>query len=556
VTFGVRKLLRRRSLFAVTEQVVARMRDGLAVHDGHGRLVAWNPAAESITGWNAAQAASTFTATIPEGLVDLGDGRWVEVRRTVASSSGKPVTVTLFSDARQQVALREAYADLEHVATTDPLTGLPNRLLAEDRLRMSLAIARRDNRPVALLYVDLDRFKVVNDTFGHGAGDDVLREVATRLRVTVRESDTAARVGGDEFIVILHRIGHADDAQRVGEAVLAAVARPFQVGEQEVRLGASVGVALFPEHGDDATGLMQAADLAMYTAKAAGGRAFRSYVPALSAERRDRMLLAAELRNALANDQLELHYQPQIDIDTGRVIGLEALVRWRHPERGLVPPGRFLPVAEDHGVIVDIDRWVATTACEQMRAWDTAGVAVPMVSINLSARSFANEDVAALVTGALDATGVHPSRLEVEVTEQVVASQDGIEEKIRDLKGLGVDIAIDDFGTGYSALANIKRFPVDTIKLDRAFVVDVTGQPKQTDIAVLRSIVTMAGDLGLRCIAEGVETVAQRRVLRFLRCHLVQGFLYGAAMPADELETLLTGPVRARPDLVGSVNAG
>ena len=516
------------------------MRDGLAVHDGAGHLVAWNPAAAAITGWSMEEVGDRFPAGLPEGLVDLGAGRWVDVRHTQVQHEGEPLQVTLFADARQEVALREAYARLNDLVTTDPLTGLPNRVLAEDRLRLSVSLATRDRRAVGVLFVDLDRFKLINDTLGHRSGDDVLREVARRLRRSIRDSDTAARVGGDEFVVILHTLAHIEDADHVAGELLRQLEVPFVLGGHEVYIAASVGIAVFPEHGNDPVSLLQAADLAMYRAKRDGGNMFRTYTPALAELTRDRLMLATELHRALHGNELEVHYQPQIDIDTGSVVGLEALVRWRHPERGLVPPDRFLPVAEETGAIVDIDRFVLRTACAQMQQWRRGGVPVPMVSVNVSARTLASNEVATMVSDALGASHLAPDRLEIEVSEHVVADAEGdVERKLADLRDLGVQIAIDDFGTGYSSLGHLKRFPLDTIKLDRSFVADVTGQPRASDIAVLRAVVTMAGDLGLRCVAEGVETVAQRKVLRYLRCHLVQGFLYGRPVPASDLPWLI-----------------
>jgi diguanylate cyclase (GGDEF)-like protein len=528
--------VRTRSLFAVTEQVVEQMREGVAVHDRAGRLVAWNPAAVAITGWPMEEAVDRFPPRLPEGMIDLGGGRWVDVRHAHVPHDGAALLVTLFADARQEVALREACTRLDDLATSDPLTGLPNRVLAEDRLRLSVSLAVRDRRPVGVLFVDLDRFKLVNDTLGHRAGDDVLREVARRLRRGIRDSDTAARVGGDEFIVILHTLAREEDAEHVARELTRQLEAPFVLGGREVYVAASVGVAVFPDHGDDPVSLLQAADLAMYRAKRDGGNTYRAYTPALAEMTRDRLMLSTELHRALRTNELEVHYQPQIDIDTGRIVGLEALVRWRHPERGLMPPDRFLPVAEETGSIVEVDRFVLRTACAQMAQWWRAGVRVPMVSVNLSARTLAGDGVTTMVSEALVDAALPADRLEIEVSEHVVADSEGdVERKLGDLRDLGVQIAIDDFGTGYSSLGHLKRFPLDTIKLDRSFVADVTGQPRASDIAVLRAVVTMAGDLGLRCVAEGVETAAQRKVLRYLRCHLVQGYLYGEPVPAAEL---------------------
>jgi diguanylate cyclase (GGDEF)-like protein len=547
VGFIRRQRVSPRSLIAVTDQVVAQMRDGLAVHDEDGNLMLWNPAAETITGWSIDEAERRFVASLPEGLVDVGGGCWVDIRHTPVEMDGHPMQVTLFADARHQVALSEAYTRLNDLVTADPLTGLPNRVHAEDRLALSVSLATRDERPIGLLLVDLDRFKLINESLGHRAGDTVLEEVARRLRAAIREGDTAARVGGDEFVVILHTIDASWNADRTATNILEQLAVPFRVGDHEVYVSASIGVATFPAHGESSIALMQAADLAMHRAKADGGNASRTYEATMTAMTTDRLLLGAELHRAIARNEFEVFYQPQIDIDQGTVVGVEALVRWHHPDLGLLPPGRFLPVAEEDGAIVAIDRFVLSTACAQLLAWQTAGLPVPMVSVNLSARTVALTDMTEIVSNALDVTGLSPQCLEIEVSEHVVADAEGdVERKLGELRTMGVQLAIDDFGTGYSSLGHLKRFPLDTIKLDRSFVADVTGQPRASDIAVLRAVVTMAGDLGLRCVAEGVETIAQRKVLRYLRCHLVQGFLYCRAVPAIELSEMVE---RAFPSL-------
>jgi diguanylate cyclase (GGDEF)-like protein len=524
--------------------VVEAMRDGLAIHDDAGRLVAWNPAAESITGWHRDEAEDRFPASLADGLAELGEGRWVEVRHFPLLRRGRTYRATLFTDARHQVALREAYARLNQLVTSDALTGLPNRLLADDRLKLSVSLAQRDSRPIAVLFVDLDRFKLTNDTLGHQAGDELLQQVAARLRSAIRESDTVARIGGDEFLVILHALSQPGDAERVSASILNALSRGFRIGEHDVFVGGSIGIAIFPEHGTDAASLVSHADLAMYRAKAEGGNTFRLYAPVMGEHSRERLLIGGDLHRALERHELVVHYQPQIDIDSGMVVGAEALVRWQHPQRGLVPPGMFLSVAEEDGSIIDIDRWVLQTACEQTSRWDELGLHLPMVAVNLSARTMAQADVVAMVAEALATTHLAADRLELEVSEHVVADADGaVDRTLSGLKDLGVQLAIDDFGIGYSSLGHLKRFPIDAIKLDRSFVVDVTGQPGPTDIAVLRAVVSMASELRLRCIAEGVETVSQRRMLKFLQCHLVQGHLYSKAVSADDFALRMPGPV-------------
>jgi diguanylate cyclase (GGDEF)-like protein len=513
-----------------------QVRDGVGVVDEHGVLVGWSDPAAELTGWSTETAARRIGG-LHEGLTDLGDDRWIDVRWSDLPDGRRAAVLT---DARHQVALREAHARLNEVSTTDPLTSLPNRVLAEDRLRLSVALARRDRRRIAVLFVDLDRFKLVNDTLGHHVGDELLKQVAARLRSSVRESDTVARVGGDEFVVLLHSMDGPDTAEVIGRSILAGMGRSFALGEHEVYLACSVGLAVFPDHGETPAALLQHADLAMFRAKAEGGNSMRPYAPVMSELTRERVAISAELHRALERDELELRYQPQVDLASGALAGVEALVRWRHPDRGLLSPDRFLSVAEEDGSIVDIDRWVLNTACRQGRAWLDEGHDIPMLAVNLSARTLCSSDVVGMVAEALAVSGLPASLLELEVSEHVVAGSVGeVEPKLADLKALGVQLAIDDFGTGYSSLGYLKRFPLDTIKLDRSFVSDVTDQPDRADIAILRAVVAMAGDLGLRCVAEGVETQGQRSLLGILDCGVVQGYLYSKPLPAAEFEAAL-----------------
>ena len=418
------------------------MRDGLAIHDDRGALVVWNKAAADITGWDQERASQLMPADLTDGLVDVGDGTWVEVKRVPMDSGGRPVIATLFTDARHQVSLRDAYARLNELVTTDALTGLPNRLLADDRLRLSVALAERDGRSVALLYLDLDRFKLINDTLGHQTGDALLKQVAERLKSSVRESDTAARVGGDEFIVILHTVTHPEDTTTVAMKIIDTMRPRFVVEGHEIYLGCSVGIALFPDHGPDTDALLRHADVAMYRAKADGGNSYRLYAPVMAESNRGRLQLAADLRRALDRSELEVHYQPQIDIDDGSLVAAEALVRWRHPERGLITPDRFLPMAEDDGSIVDIDAHVLSAACQQVVEWEDAGMYLPMVSVNFSARTLATGTVVPMVHGILERFGLAANRLEVEVSEHVVADQaTEASAQLEELRALGVKVA-------------------------------------------------------------------------------------------------------------------
>ena len=455
----------------ISAELFERMQDGVALYDSHDQLVGWNQAAAAITGWKVDVAASQLDPDQQDGLAELSPGRWVDLRRVTFQHAAEDYVALLFSDARTHVALQAAYTKLNDLATTDPLTGLPNRLLAQDRLRLALAMARREERCVAVLFIDLDRFKAANDTMGHHVGDRVLREVADRLGRAVRESDTAARVGGDEFMVILHALADEGGAVRVAESILEALGRPIIVDGRTVPIGCSIGIALAPRHGDDPETLIRHADVAMYRAKASGGHTLCVYRPGMSDLSQDRLELTMDLAGALERDELEVHYQPQTDSDTGAVVGAEALVRWRHPRLGVIPPGGFLPLAEGNSIIEDIDRWVLRTACHQVARWRESGLVLPLVSVNLSSRSMVHLDVAVMVAEALDQSGLPPACLEVEVSETtLVAHRLEATRSVGSIKDLGVRIAVDDFGATTSSLGSLMRLPLDTLKLDRSFV--------------------------------------------------------------------------------------
>ncbi len=530
----------------ISAELFERMHDGVALYDSRSRLVGWNQAAATISGWQHDEASTRLDPQQRDGLAELSPGRWVDLRRITFQHGEEHYVGLLFSDARTHVALQAAYAKLNQLATTDPLTGLPNRLLAQDRLRLSLAMARRDDRCVAVLFIDLDRFKAANDTMGHHVGDRVLKEVADRLSRVVRESDTAARVGGDEFMVILHTLADESGAVRVAESILEALSVPIVIDGRTVPIGSSIGIALAPRHGDDPETLIRHADLAMYRAKASGGHTVRVYWPGMSDLSQDRLELTMDLAGALERDELEVHYQPQTDADTGMVVGAEALVRWRHPRAGLIPPDAFLPLAEENGTIEDIDRWVLRTACRQAAQWREEGLQLPLLSVNLSTRSVVHANAAAMVADALESSGLPAACLEVEVSETtLVAHRVEASRSVARIKDLGVRIAVDHFGATSSSLGSLTRLPLDTLKLDRSFVVDAIDNPEPADMAVLRAIVQMTEDLQVRCVAEGVELPAQLKFLRFLRCHVMQGFLYSRPLPANDMEALLTPLVGA-----------
>jgi len=427
--------------------------------------------------------------------------------------------------------------ELEHQATHDALTGLANRSLLADRLEQALVYARRSGRPLAVLLLDLDRFKHVNDTLGHSTGDALVRAIGARLTAAVRDGDTVARLGGDEFVVVLTGLARADDVAAVAHKLLRAAAAPVEVNGRELRASASIGVALFPQDAADAESLLAHADAAMYAAKEQGGACFRYFVPELNRRAVRRLALEAGLRRALERGELRLHYQPQTDI-AGTFIGVEALLRWQHPDLGLVPPADFIPLAEETGLIEPIGDWVLRTACRDVQAWEAAGLPALNVAVNISPRQFRSGDLAVRLRAILAERGFDPGRLELELTESAVMHDAAAAARVlAEVKALGVRIALDDFGTGYSSLAALKRFPIDTLKIDRSFVADLPGDAE--DAAITGTVIAMGHALGLAVLAEGVETQAQLDFLCRAGCDALQGYLLARPLPPAELAGLL-----------------
>jgi len=437
---------------------------------------------------------------------------------------------------------RKRIADeLVQMATFDNLTGLPNRNLLKDRIGQALVFARRQQRQVAVIFIDLDRFKNVNDTLGHDIGDHLLAVVAHRLRDCLREGDTVARIGGDEFVVVLPDVGEESDWRGVADKILAALRVPCQVNAHELFVTGSLGISVYPRDGDDCQTLLKHADIAMYRAKEEGHNDYRHYTKDMDTHMHQRLTLEGQLRRALERNEFVLHYQPQVNT-SGRIVGLEALVRWQNPELGLVSPALFIPMAEETGLIVPIGAWVLHTAGAQNRAWQDAGIAPLRVAVNLSALQFRQQDVVRLVADTLAATGLDGRYLDIELTESMLMHDpEQIDATLQRLKTLNVRIALDDFGTGYSSLAYLKRFPIDEIKIDKSFVGDLSSNAE--DAAIIRAIMGIARNLGLSVVAEGVETVEQLNFLQSLDCDRIQGFLFSRPVPAAEIPALLlAGP--------------
>ena len=431
----------------------------------------------------------------------------------------------------------------QQLASLDSLTGMPNRNMFIAELELALGRARRNGGTFALCLIDLDRFKTVNESMGHAAGDMLLTTIGARLRALLRESDLVARLGGDEFVALLEGPTDAASLSAVARKMLAAVGEPVTLDSRKHWLTASCGIACFPADGDDAEALLKSADAAMYQAKAEGKDTFRFYTPALAAQTTQLFALEADLRHATERDELVLHYQPKIDLATGRLRGVEALVRWQHPARGLLPPGEFIGLAEDSGLIVPIGRWVLAAACRQMRAWTEAGLDAPRCAVNLSARQFGCESLLDDVRRSLQQCGLAADSLELEITESVLmADPERANRTLQELHALGVHISIDDFGTGYSSLAYLKRLPAHTVKLDRSFV---SGLPAdRDDAAITQAVIALSHSLAKQVVAEGVETDAQLDFLRRLGCDQAQGYLIGRPMPAEQLAQRLQQRLR------------
>ena len=415
------------------------------------------------------------------------------------------------------------------------MTELPNRLLLRDRMAQAMAQATRLKSRVALMFLDLDRFKKINDSLGHPVGDALLKAIVERLKSCVRESDTISRQGGDEFIIVLNDVRDSDAVSRVADKIHQRMGQPFSIGEHSLSSSFSMGVALFPDDGEDFDILMQKADTAMYHAKESGRNSHRFFTEQMNLQVVEHMNLETQLRRALENNEFVLHYQPQLDLQERTIVGVEALVRWNSPDNGLVPPGKFIPVAEDSGLIVQIGAWVLREACRQARAWQDAGLPPFVMAVNLSAIQFKRLDLVNTVINALVLSDLDSQWLELELTESILLQDaEATLDTVHRLKALGVKLSVDDFGTGYSSLAYLKRFAVDKLKIDQSFVRDLVTDPD--DAAIVRAIIQMAHSLKLKTIAEGVETEELCNLLQLFRCDEIQGYWLARPMPAQELE--------------------
>jgi len=430
---------------------------------------------------------------------------------------------------------KQAEENIQQLAYYDNLTGLPNRMLLQDRLLQVLSQTRRDERKAAVLFLDLDRFKTVNDTLGHAIGDELLKQVAQRLKVNIRDADTVARQGGDEFVIVLNSIESGRQAAQVASKVISALAHPFQVQGQSIFTGTSVGIALFPDDGLDAGTLLKHADMAMYLAKESGRGKFKFFSQELNDRMRERAQMEAALRQAITENQLFLQYQPQFNVKERRLTGLEAFVRWNHPEHGVLLPGRFIPLAEETGLIVPLGEWVLKTACSQAAGWQTAGKPPVMVSVNLSTRQFQHPDLLELVARSLITAGLPPHCLDLDIKEQTLLdTTDALTGTLQELKWQGVQLTIDDFGTGFSSLSYLRRIPVNRLKIDRSFIQNLHTNREDTDVA--EAIISVGQRLKLQVVAEGVEHAEQLQFLHDRGCEEMQGNYFSCPLAPLELK--------------------
>ncbi len=537
--------------------------EGIMICDDKKRITAVNKGFTTITGYGEDEAigrtpeilssgknSAEFYVTMWQSIVQEGGWRgelWN--RRKNGEIYPQWLTITAVRDPEQQIThyvavfadiseAKESQQRLHQLVNHDPLTGLPNRRLLNELLGRAVRHSERKHQNIGLLFIDLDRFKTVNDTLGHHAGDTLLSIVTQRLNAVVRECDTVARLGGDEFIVMMDSLNQPEDAAIVARKVIASLQESFIINGKEVFIGASIGISIFPKDGNTANDLIRAADIAMYQAKHEGRNDFRFYSRRLGETVHERMTLDTLLRRALERNELVVHYQPQVSLVTGKIIGFEALVRWQHPDHGMISPGKFIPLAEETGLIIPIGEWVLRTATSDLLQFERAGYSLGQVSVNVSAAQIHRSHFDSTVYGVLVETGCAPEKLELEITESAIMNNvESVAEVCQKLKDMGVGLALDDFGTGYSSLSYLKRFPLDKLKIDQSFVREL---PHDTDdMAISSAIIGLGHNLGLTVIAEGVESIEQERFLRERGCEEAQGYLYGRPMPFSDLLELI-----------------
>jgi len=541
-------------------QILDQIHESVLTMDQSGFITSWNKGAERLFGYTSVEAVgqnilflyADEDLSMPDAFLEQG-GRLMEVRRKKksgevfwASLSLSPLSdphgrasglIAYLTDITER---KQAEERIHHLAYYDALTGLPNRTLFTKLVDQALTVAQRSKAHGCILFIDLNRFKLINDTLGRAVGDELLTEVARRFRGVLRDQDVVARLSGDEFAVGLFDIGQHFEASRVAHKLLSTLTAPFMIANHDLRVGGSIGISVYPQDGGDAETLLRLADIAMYRAKqgaAADGDPVAFYSQDMNQGMQERMRIESGLRNALGNGQLLLHYQPKFEIGTGEIIGAEALVRWCHPERGLVPPAEFIPLAEATGLVVQVGEWVLEAACAQAQAWKERGLPPIRLAVNVSAREFTSA-LPGRVRETLERYGLEPSWLELEITESTLMHNiDRVIGIMDRITAMGVTLSLDDFGTGYSSLSYLKRFPIDTLKIDRSFTTGLPGDAN--DCAIASTIISIARQLNHKVIAEGVETPEQLAFLQHAGCDEVQGYLFSRPLPAEEFEVAL-----------------
>lgn len=553
--------------------------DAIACTDAEGGIITWNPAAEAFFGWDHDDVFGMHLSDLFEDGALAGElaraeaflaGRdnqyhgeleTISAKRQDGGSFLAALTLTgwaspngrfVIAFIRDVSAQRLSEERIRFLAHHDPLTELPNRTLFNDRLSQAMALARRNGGRVALMLLDLDNFKDINDTLGHGVGDELLQTVADRLNDHRRDTDTVARLGGDEFAIVLPQFRSASDTLTYAKRIIEIVGEPMTIQGHEVQVGTSIGVALFPDDGQDIEHMVSHADMAMYQAKADGRNTFRLFAEQMNAEVKDRKQMLTDMREALDSNGFQLAFQPQVRIAEDAVVGSEALLRWHHTERGHVSPARFIPVAEQGGLIVDLGEWVIRAACEQIAAFDAVGMPPLKIAVNISSVQFRRGNLVDSTREILEQTGASPDRLEFEITESVVMTDvDKAIQTMQELDALGIRLSMDDFGTGYSSLSYLRQFPIQKIKIDKSFVQDI--EIEENSMEIVNAIIGLSRSLNITVVAEGVETEGQLAKLREAGCELVQGFYFGRPMAAPDFESWM-GDWRSKPTLITSTS--
>jgi diguanylate cyclase (GGDEF)-like protein/PAS domain S-box-containing protein len=576
LSHSIERKIMEEALFAEKERAQVTLNcigDGVICTDVSGAITFLNAIAQKLTGWTWSEAegrpltevfevldavskelgsippGTTRTVELPSSRVLIRrDGFVIPIEESIAPIHDRLGDATgavfVFRDVS---AARAMSLQMTHLAEHDYLTGLPNRKLLNERVSQAIALARRHSKQVAVLFLDLNGFKHINDSLGHRVGDKLLQSIARRLVDCARTSDTVSRQGGDEFVVLLSEVQHEEDAATAANRILASVAEAHSIDAHDLHVTMSIGVSVYPADGTDAETLIKNADTAMYQAKEDGRRGYQYFRPAMNARAVERQSIEAGLRRALERHEFSLHYQPKINFKTGEISGAEALLRWTHPTRGSVPPAQFIPVAEDCGLIVPIGNWVLRTACEQARAWADAGLPVATMAVNVSAIEFRDENYLKRLYEILSDTGLDPRLLELELTESVLMKHaDSAAAILQALRARGVQVAVDDFGTGYSSLSYLGKFPLDALKIDQSFVGRIISATD--DATIVSAVISMARSLNLRVVAEGVETLAQLAFLRTHKCDEAQGYYFGRPVLPQQFAKLLgtgiSSPVR------------